>query len=433
MEGKMPHRSRLHLMRLILIALMLGASLSLIEIPIAYGKPNAIFTVTNLNNSGPGSLRLALNQANASDGPDLIDIQVNGTIKLDWDLPQIAGADEDLVINGPSNGVTINGNGHQVFYVNHRGLTLSNVKITNAYFVGDFGGSAIYNDHGKLNVINNTFIANNSTAVYTNFGTVTIANSTFDGNIGGQGAALFNDSGTIHIANSIFRNNNTGSSGNPSVPLGGGAIYHLGGTLNVYNTTLYGNSAQAGGAMLLKGGTVNLANTTFISNTAAASAGGTGGAMYIVDGTINLTNNTITNNNAGTGGGIYVNFGTTSFTNTIIANNSIINCAGTIVDGGGNLTFPATEVSCPGSFSVGDPKFDVAGLRNNGGAVPTLGLQLTSAASDIGVDSACTAPFSTPSFGAGSIDARGATRPIGAHCDSGAFEARFYIFPLIFR
>lgn len=428
------HRSHPRWMQLVPIALTLSAILSLIEIPLATAKPNSIFTVTNLNNSGAGSLRWALHQANASDGPDLIDIQVSGTIKLAWDLPRVDGNDEDLIINGPANGVTINGNGHQVFYNDHRGLTLTNIKITNANFVGDFGGSAIYNDHGKLNVINSSFITNNSTAVYTNFGTVTIANSTFDGNIGGQGAALFNDSGNVHVANSIFRNNNTGSAGNPSVPLGGGAIYHLGGAMNIYNTTLYGNSAQAGGAMLLKGGTVNIANTTFISNTAAASSGGTGGAIYVVDGTINLTNDTIASNNAGGGSGINVNFGTTSFINTIIANNSLSsNCVGTIVDGGGNLSFPVGDISCPGTFSVGDPKFDAAGLKNNGGAVPTLGLQLTSAALNIGVDAACTAPFSAPSFGAGSIDARGAVRPIGAHCDSGAFEARLYVFPLIFR
>lgn len=429
----MPRRPQFHFKRHFFVALILSGFFILTGIPIAYGKPNAIFTVTNLNNSGAGSLRWALNQANASDGSDLIDIQVSGTIKLAWDLPRVAGADEDLVINGPANGVTINGNGHQVFYVDHRGLTLSNVKITNAYFVGDFGGSAIYNDHGKVAVINSTFLANNSTAVYSNFGTVTIANSTFDGNFGGQGAALFNDSGKVHIANSIFRNNSIGSSGNPSVPLGGGAIYHLDGTLNLYNTTLHNNNAQAGGAMLVKGGTVNLANTTFISNTAAASVGGTGGAIYIVDGTVNLTNNTIANNNAGSGGGINVNFGTTTFTNTIIANNTLPNCTGSIVDGGGNLKYPANDASCPGSFDVGNPSFDIAGLSNNGGSVPTLGLQTGSAAIDNGVDSACAAPFSVPSYGAGGIDARGVARPIGAHCDSGAFEARLYLFPLIFR
>lgn len=72
------HRHCAHISRLILAASLLGAFLSLVPIYPVFGKPKAIFSVTNLNNSGPNSLRWAINQANTSDGPDLIDIQVNG-------------------------------------------------------------------------------------------------------------------------------------------------------------------------------------------------------------------------------------------------------------------------------------------------------------------------------------------------------------------
>ena len=42
----------------------------------------ATFTVTNLHNSGTGSLRQAIIAANTEPGPDIIDFDVAGTIKI---------------------------------------------------------------------------------------------------------------------------------------------------------------------------------------------------------------------------------------------------------------------------------------------------------------------------------------------------------------
>ena len=50
----------------------------------------ATFTVTNLHNSGTGSLRQAIIAANGQPGPDTIDFDVAGTIKIG---PDVAAGD----------------------------------------------------------------------------------------------------------------------------------------------------------------------------------------------------------------------------------------------------------------------------------------------------------------------------------------------------
>ena len=59
-----------------------------------------VFTVTNTNDSGPGSLRAAITQANSSPYPDadIIEFATTGVIRLESSLPSLA---EDLVIIGP--------------------------------------------------------------------------------------------------------------------------------------------------------------------------------------------------------------------------------------------------------------------------------------------------------------------------------------------
>ncbi len=70
----------------------------------------ATFTVTSLNDSGPGSLRQAVLDANATFGPDTIEFQagLTGTITLTTGEIQITDA---LTLNGPGAGVlAISGN-----------------------------------------------------------------------------------------------------------------------------------------------------------------------------------------------------------------------------------------------------------------------------------------------------------------------------------
>src|SRR4051794_1966623 len=66
------------------------------------GAPSAAaatIEVTNTNDSGPGSLRAAINQANQLAGPDRIAIEATGTLPLQSQLPTVTGT--PLVIQGP--------------------------------------------------------------------------------------------------------------------------------------------------------------------------------------------------------------------------------------------------------------------------------------------------------------------------------------------
>jgi hypothetical protein len=85
-----------------------------------------------------------------------------------------------------------------------------------------------------------------------------------------------------------------------------------------------------------------------------------------------------------------------------------------LVNGGHNI---ATSTTC-GLGPAADPKLDPAGLADHGGFTPTIALLDDSPARDAGGAALCAAP---PVDG---VDQRGVTRPIGAQCDIGAFEAR---------
>jgi hypothetical protein len=81
-------------------------------------------------------------------------------------------------------------------------------------------------------------------------------------------------------------------------------------------------------------------------------------------------------------------------------------------------------LSAPTSLSNTNPLLGAPGVH--GGFVPTVPLLPGSPAIDAGDDAACPP-----------IDARGIARPVGAHCDSGAYEAitvtRFVWLPITWR
>ena len=67
----------------------------------------ATITVTNTGDSGPGSLREALLQANALPGPDRIEFAVQGTVLLQSPLPMIT--DDVTIVGSESSRLRISG------------------------------------------------------------------------------------------------------------------------------------------------------------------------------------------------------------------------------------------------------------------------------------------------------------------------------------
>ncbi len=118
----------------------------------------ATYTVSNLNDSGAGSLRQAIIDANTSAGADTIVVAsgVAGTITLASDFPNIA---QDLTITGPGeDDLTIDGAAtYRPFWVNQGvSFTISDVTLMRGKNVFE-RGSLIHNQEGTITVTDVTF------------------------------------------------------------------------------------------------------------------------------------------------------------------------------------------------------------------------------------------------------------------------------------
>ena len=113
-------------------------------------------TVTNTNDSGPGSLRQA--HADANDG-DTIEFAVTGTIGLTSGELLVA---RSIMIAGPgAENLAVNGNAKSgVFHVTGGNVTISGLTVTNGNASGIQCGGGIYNDHSTVTVNNSTISGN---------------------------------------------------------------------------------------------------------------------------------------------------------------------------------------------------------------------------------------------------------------------------------
>ncbi|MDQ3704986.1 MAG: Ig-like domain-containing protein [Chloroflexota bacterium] len=244
-----------------LLMVALAASV-LMAVVIAAPAQAAPFSVTNTADSGEGSLRQAISDANASAGEDTInfDPSLSGqTITLGSQLPAITDG-AGLVIDGGSANITVSGNSAvRVFAVgtptiSGAKLTLNNLTVANGRSI--LGG-------GILNESSNT---------------LTVSNSTLSGNNANEGFAsggggIWNNGGMLTVSNSTL-------SGNSANYAGGGIHNNSPGTLTVSNSTLSGNSVTdvdygKGGGISSNGGSVTLKNTIVANSPSGGSCYGT--------------------------------------------------------------------------------------------------------------------------------------------------------------
>jgi parallel beta-helix repeat protein/predicted outer membrane repeat protein len=297
------------------------------------------FEVTNTNDSGAGSLRDAIDQANANPGQDTITFaaDVTGTITLLSDLSPITDA---VDIEGPGASVlTVNGNGHALVVFDtidsSAGAdTISGLTLTggNADDNNDGSGGGIQKYEGNADLTISDMV---------------VTGNTSPGNDAG-GVQFYETSGTVNVTNTQITNNTADE--------GGGALYsdESGGALNVTisNSVLSGNSSYYGGGIVALGGTWTIINSTISNNT---TSGGTGGGIFANDANFTIESSTVSGNTTssgkgGGGGGIYVdNDSEHSFTmlsSTVSGNVAHYYGGGLyIVDSGGAATIDNSTIS----------------------------------------------------------------------------------------
>jgi hypothetical protein len=385
----------------------------------------ATIPVTSLADSGPGTLRAAIAQADQDTTPDTITFApgVTGTITLVSALPDLS---HTLTIDGPGPSAltvarsTAPGTPDFGIFTVPTGadVTISGLTISGGLA---FSGGGISNA-GTLTVADSTISGNQADAGggIDNAGTLTVTNSTISGNstFGGFGGGIDN-AGTLTVANSTISNNNM-SGTFLFVAESGGGIDNAG-TLTVTNSTISGNSASGGkfggggGGGIDNAGTLTVTNSTLSGNT-AGDGGGIGNS-----GKLTITNSTISGNTAsgfvdfvGFGGGIFNASGGTLTVLTSIFDDSmggnLVN-NGTVISSGHNLFSDAPAVPLAATDLINtDPL--LGPLADNGGPTPTMALLPGSPAIDAGV--------AVPGV---TTDQRGIPRPQGKAPDIGAFES----------
>ncbi|MGZ3990337.1 MAG: Ig-like domain repeat protein [Flavisolibacter sp.] len=244
----------------------------------------ATFTVSTTADSGPGSLRQAIADAEASGGANIINVPA-GVYNLTSGQISFGNVAEILTIVGADPNSTIinmtTTNQNRIFFINVSGTVgevqvfISNIKFTNGHLTGPYGGGAILAG-GPSNVLS-------------------LSNCIFDHNTidpvtGGTtgGAINMSGGGTLTIDHCVFTNNS-----NPQSD---------GGAVNYFLQNFAGLS-----------GSISITNSTFSNNSVTAGSGSGGGAIAIqtqgqLSGSTNtfsaaITGNTFTGNSAtGTGG-----------------------------------------------------------------------------------------------------------------------------------
>ncbi len=364
-------------------------------------QPTAIFTVSNTNDAGAGSLRQAIIDANSTSGADTIDFTVSGTVNLLSALPYIT---DSVTFNGNNATVAGNNTNYGIFRINI-GLivTINNLTIRDGRSI--FPGGCLSAGGSTLNLINSKVTNCSSTDVSLS-----------------QGGGINVTSGSLLIIGSVVSDN---------LAYKGGGLYLKSTNARIENSTISGNTSQAGGGIMNEVSSLQMSNVTISGNSASSGGGG----FYNFDGTATLRNCTIANNTASVGGGI-LNFGTTIIANTILADNIVKNTDyGTEITNGGIINYLGRNVIAglvygttpPADTITTDPH--LGALQNNGGLVPTLSIPPASAAYNAGVNAEALDTQSLPI--PLTTDARGAGFPriLSGTVDIGAYESSPNILP----
>ncbi|MCW2992050.1 MAG: hypothetical protein JWM73_2644 [Solirubrobacterales bacterium] len=292
-----------------------GAALGIAAFGVAAPAQGATFTVTTTADTGAGSLRQAILDANGNAGDDAITFAggLNGTIRLTSGALPISSTD-GTTITGPgaavisvsgdanANGVA-DGGDSRVFDISDTGsVSISGLTITGGYADGASvgGGAILVNDSSPLTLTDST-----------------VTNSRSDSTDGAGGIALTDQLTSLTLVRSTISGNSA-----PAGPGGG-----IGNSLNpkyldsftITDSVISGNSAQQGGG-LYGAGRMTMDGSTISGNTAGQRGGGMVlNAKYDVE----ITNSRVTGNTAPVGGGLSLSSASYAYSTLAIKNTSV--------------------------------------------------------------------------------------------------------------
>ncbi|HET6633188.1 MAG TPA: choice-of-anchor Q domain-containing protein [Rhodanobacteraceae bacterium] len=407
------------------------------------------YSVTSTADSGPGSLRQAILDANANPGADTIDASaVQGTITLSGGEIQISDA---VTITGPgADQLTIQAGAESRIF--NAGASASLLAISGMTLTGGFVDNA--QNGGNILAVNSVRVDD-----------VSIEH----GRASGDGGGIYIANGNLIASDSRIRGNTAGTFDFFVMVSNGGGAY-VSGNADLRRVLLEGNQASGPdggyGGGLYATGSATLSACEVVDNTAATEGGG-----LRAEGAIDIRSSFLQNNMADAGMAIHGGAAITLVNDTIYANDyatadqSAVESAGVGESVGiyystfsGNKTAlaisgSAAALTLRNSILYGDSTeisavagttFDIAnsllanasgtgvidGVNGNivgrdpkltqpqtfGGPIELLGLDTGSPAIDAGGDSGLATP---PAF-----DGRGAgfARVVGAAPDMGAFE-----------
>ncbi|QDV21281.1 putative outer membrane protein PmpI precursor [Gimesia panareensis] len=326
------------------------------------------FTVVNTNDSGEGSLRAAIEAANAQAGADEITFAATlkgQTIELASEL-QIT---DDLTIDGLGAdpwrlSITIDAGYHsRIFNIDDNALSAIDVTISGLSLINgsaDQGGAIL--SHENLTLSNMAFLENQAAGI---------------------GGAISSYRNQLTISNSLFDQNTAGSSG--------GGIYSLGSWITILSTSFLGNTSDRNGGGIyaaqdavpariedclfedntaVSGGGIynttmvyqfgsselSIARTRFQNNTATDSGGG----IFNGDSSISITDSSLTENTAARGGAINGRY------NGSISLNSSTLSGNIATDYGGGIAYR-------GSLEIANSTLSGNQAHGSGGAIYQFG------------------------------------------------------------
>ena len=409
------------------------------------------FTVTDTsdNPSDTGSLRHAIDQANANNQANTINFgplfNTPQTITLTGTELELSDTGGLQTITGPAAGVTVSADGASRVFQVDSGVTanFSGLSITGGSTESSGGGVLV---NGGMAALTDCKITGNSAGV--------------GSQVGADGAGLANQGGNVTLTDCTV----SGNSAEESNGGGGGGVATLtNGTTTLIDSTISDNSSavfSANGVGLLELGAdsfTTLTDCTISGNTASGGGGGGGvgdyGGTLVMTGcnisgnsgslggglsvfaTAVLTNCTISGNSAEDGGGVF-SLGSLSLTNCTISNNSgggvfsqgtTLNMNNTIVAGNTQTDLTDFAGSPTGSNNLigGDPV--LAPLGNYGGPTQTMPEFPGSPALGAGSVALAVDPQGNPL----TTDQRGMPRATNGSVDIGAFQSEGFTFTVV--